>query len=74
MNSPLKDRLIRKIRQLPDDILMKAYHVELIDCKVLLQHDQWLADRLRTDRDLSSDEDWLRFKVGDWTILMETED
>lgn len=67
-----KDIFIRKIRQVPDDILQEVYVLDVVDSKGILQWNSHLADKYK-DQKIESDEEWLRFEIGDWRISMETE-
>lgn len=71
-----KQELIRKIQQLPEDILesKELYDIELITLKCQMQYDSWLVGQYKHCRVLSSDEHWLRFEIGEWTIAMEGEE
>jgi len=70
----LKEKYIMQLRRLPDDILKIAYQVELINKRVLCQHDDYISDQYRSFRDLSDDDtDFIVFKIGSFTIKMETE-
>lgn len=69
-----KDKLIRQLRQLPDELLEEFYSLDIISLKGRMQYNSFLANRYRKYRELSPNEGWLRFGIGDWTIQMETED
>ena len=71
-----KQKLIRKIQQLPEDILESVglYSLDVVTLKGQMEYDDWLAKKYRSSRVLSSDEKWLRFKIGQWTIVMEEEE
>jgi len=75
-NETKKQKLIRKLQQLPEDILESKglYSLELVTLRCQLDYDRWLADKYREYRVLGSDEHWLRFKIGEWTIVMEGEE
>lgn len=68
-----RQKLIKKIQQLPEDILESEglYSIELIDLKCQMQYDSWLASEYKHCRVLSSDKHWLRFEVEEWSIVME---
>ena len=70
-----KQKLIRKIQQLSEDILESAglYSLDVVTLKGQLAYDDWLAKKYRSSRVLSSDKKWLRFEIGQWTIAMEGE-
>ena len=73
----IKDKLIRDLRQLPEDLLKGIYKLELIEKRALMQKDQWLADKYSNDNNSDGfglHKGWLEFKVGDWFIKMEWED
>lgn len=70
----LKEKCIKRIQQLPEDILKQLYFLELIDPKGLMQYNKFLADRYRKHKILSSGEDWIEFKIGEFRILMEAEE
>jgi len=75
-NETRKQKLIRKIQQLPEDILESKglYDIELTKLRCQMEYDDWLADQYKRYRVLSSDEHWLRFKIGEWLIVMEGEE
>lgn len=75
-NSPHenKNQLIRKLQQLPDEILENLYSLDIITLKGKMQFNDFLADTYRSCRALSHSESWLEFKISDWTIQMESED
>lgn len=72
-----KDKHIRNLRQLPDDLLEAAYSVELIEKRVLCQHDKWLEDKYKEFKvsgkldalgDIFTD-----YRIEDWNIAIEME-
>jgi phage anti-repressor protein len=69
-----KQRLIRKLQQLPNEILdaPELYFLDLIELKGQMQYNSWIADRYKKYRELTHNEDFLRFKLGNWSIIMET--
>lgn len=71
-----KQKLIKKIQQLPEDILesKELYCIELINLTCQIQYDSWLVNQYRHYRVLSSDKHWLRFEIGEWTVAMEGEE
>ena len=69
----IKDKIIKSIRQLPDEILEKLYSLDVINHKGKMQYDLWLANRYREYRSLSHSEKWFHFQIGSWEIRMETE-
>ena len=71
---PKKDKIIQEIRQLPDDVLNEMYSLDVITHKGKMYCNLWLADRLKTDRDLGSSENFFRFRLGTWNLEMEVED
>jgi hypothetical protein len=68
-----QSKIIRQLKQIPDEILENLYSLDIITLKGKMQFNLWIADRCRQYRILSSNEDWLMFKIGDWTIKMEKE-
>lgn len=68
---PEKDKIIRQLKQIPDEILENLYSLDIITLKGKMQFNLWIADRCRQYRILSPDEDWLMFKIGDWIVQME---
>lgn len=70
----LKDKLIKNLRQIPEDILEKLYHLDIVENKGQMEYNRWLADRYRKYRDLSDNKDWLAFEIGGFRILMEIEE
>ena len=72
-NSP-KDKVIRQLRQIPDEILENLYSLDIITLKGKMQFNSWLADRYKKYRVLSPDKDWLMFEIGEWIIRVESED
>ena len=73
----LKDKHIRNLRQLPDDLLEAAYQIELVEKRVLCQHDKWLEDKYKEFKvsgkpgalgDIFTD-----YRIEDWNISIETE-
>ena len=75
-NETKKQKLIRKIQQLPEDILesIGLYSLDIVTLKGQLAYDDWLVDQYREYRVLSLDEHYLRFKIGEWAIVMEGEE
>lgn len=71
---PEKERLIRQLRQIPDEILENLYSLDVITLKGKMQWNSYLADRYKKYRALSHSKSWLKFKIGDWAIQMESED
>lgn len=71
-----KQKLIRKIQQLPENILESVglYSLDVVTLKCQMEYDDWLVDQYREYRVLSSDEHYLRFKIGEWAIVMEEEE
>jgi hypothetical protein len=69
-----KNKLIKKLRQIPDDILQELYFLDIVGLKGKLQYNLWLADRYRKYRELSPNKNWLEFKIGSWIVQMEIED
>jgi hypothetical protein len=69
-----KNKLIKKLCQIPDDILQELYFLDIIELKGKLQYNLWLADRYKKYRELSPNKNWLEFKIGSWIVQMETED
>lgn len=69
-----KEKLIRKLRQLPDDILQEVYDLDIIILRGHLQWNSFLAHQYKKQRQLSHNKNWLAFKFGDWAIQMEAED
>lgn len=72
-----KDKFIRNLRQLPDDLLEAAYSVELIGKRVLCQYDKWLRDKYKEFK-VSGKPDALGdiftdYRIEDWNISIETE-
>lgn len=45
-----KDKFIRSLCQLPEDLLKAAYQIELVEKRVLCQYDKWLEDKYRNFR------------------------
>jgi hypothetical protein len=74
MAKNIREKYIRLLKQIPDEILENLYSLDIITLKGKMQFNLWIADRCRQYRILSPDEGWLRFKLGDWVFLMETRD
>ena len=74
MDPKEKDKIIRNIRQLPNEILENLYSLNVINLIGKMQYNQWVADQYRIYRELSHSEKWLHFQIGNWKIRMETED
>ena len=70
----IKQKMIRQIRQLPDELLEKLYFLDIINLKGKLQYDPWLADKYGNQQERSPYESWFWFEVGDWIIQMEKQD
>ena len=70
---PEKEKIIRQLRQIPDEILENLYSLDVIALKGQMQHDLWLSDRYKKYRVLSPDGDWLMFEMGDWVVRMKSE-
>lgn len=68
-----KDKIIRNIRQLPDDLIDEFYTLDLISFKGSLEWNQWLADKYKAFGAYNKDKDFLRFEIGSWVIKMECE-
>ena len=69
-----KDIFVRKLRQLPEDILQEVYYLDVAISKGRLQWNSFLAYQYKKQQKLSSSQSWLEFEIGDWIIQMETED
>lgn len=69
-----KDIFIKKLHQLPEDILQEVYYLDVAVLKGRLQWNSFLAYQYRKQRKLSSSQNRLEFEIGDWIIQMETED
>lgn len=72
-----KDEYIRNLRQLPDDLLEAAYQIELVEKRVLCQHDKWLRDKYKefrvSDKPGALGDVFTYYKIGSWDIAIETE-
>jgi hypothetical protein len=69
-----KDMFIKKLRQLPEDILKEVYYLDIAILKGRLQWNSFLVHQYRKQKKQSHNKGWLEFKMGDWIIQMETED
>jgi len=75
----LKEKYIMQIRRLPEQILKLSYHIELVDKKVLCQHDAFVEDKYREFRIVNDKPDDLddilkKFQIGEWKVSFEVED
>ena len=73
-----KDKYIHSLRQLPDDLLEAAYQIELVERRVLCQHDKWLEDKYK-DSKVDGKPDALGdvftdYRLGSWDVAIEVED
>ena len=71
---PEKSKIIRQIKQIPNELLENLYSLDIITLKGKMQFNSWIADRYKKHRVLSPDEDWLMFEIGEWVVKMEVED
>ncbi len=70
-----KDIFIRKLRQLPEDILQEVYYLDIVTSKGRLQWNSFLADKYR-ECEIEADNpepDFLKFKINLWYVKMEKE-
>lgn len=65
-----KNEIIAGIKCLPESIIDKAYHIDVINRKAILQHDEFIEADLRQFFG-TNDEDFLFFDCFGWRIVME---
>lgn len=68
-----KQEMAGCLLELPSDIAEKAYSIELIDKKVTLQWDSFLADKYAEYAKVKANKAFIWFKVNGWKVSMETE-
>ena len=73
-----KQEAIDRINELPDNVLEKAYNVELIKKRVVCQHDRYLEDKYRDFKIISKPvalgDIFTYFRIGNWDVAFETDD
>ena len=72
----LKDKHIRNLRQLPDDLLEAAYAIDLVEKRVLCQHNTWLEDKYKEFKTNDKPDAlgiFTDFRIGEWAVAIETE-
>lgn len=70
------DEIIDNLESLPPPFIDKAYHLEVIGKTVRLQFNSFLLhffEGKRTCPNLSNP-DFIYFRFGDWTVMMEKEE
>ncbi|MCK4498955.1 hypothetical protein KAU11_00485 [Candidatus Babeliales bacterium] len=66
----LKDIFIKKLHQLPEDILQEVFYLDVVTSKGSLQWSSFLADKYK-DQEVGATRNWLYFKFSGWKISME---
>ena len=66
----LKDIFIKKLHQLPEDILQEVFYLDVVTSKGSLQWNSFLADKYK-DQEVGATQNWLYFKFSEWKISME---
>ncbi len=69
-----KNIFIRKLYQLPEDILQEVYYLNVVTAKGRLQWNSFLAHQYKKQQKPSHSKSWLEFEIGNWIIQMETEE
>lgn len=68
----LKEALIKKIKQLPDEIIKELNLIDLIALEGYMKNNTQLGNKYRNLRMLSTDRGWLKFKFDTWIINMKS--
>lgn len=73
-----KDKHIRALRQLPDDLLEAACFVELIGKRVTCQHNTWFEDKYKefkvSGKPGALGNVYVDYRISEWDVAIETED
>lgn len=65
-----KKEVRANLNQLPAAIIRRAYHIEVVAKKAILQYDEFIEVDLKQYFDIE-DEDFLYFDCFGWRIVME---
>ena len=65
-----KKEIIANLNRLPGSIMNKAYHIEIINRKAILQYNEFIKADLKQFLD-TEDEDFIYFDCFGWRVIME---
>jgi hypothetical protein len=68
----LKEVLIKKIKQLPDEIIKELNLIDLVALEGYMKNSTQLGNKYRNLRILSTNRSWLKFKFDTWVINMKS--
>lgn len=71
-----KQEIIENLEELPDQLIEKAYALDVVLGTLQLQYDSFLRDLYKAERipDNPGNSKFIYFRIGKWRVIMETEE